>query len=55
MTRSTETAKQFPHLRERLDTAEYAAAPDNSFDFGLQVLLDGFEARLAADRTESAR
>lgn len=52
MTRATETARQFPRLRERLDTAAatgYAAAPDSTFEFGLQSLLDGFEARLAAD------
>ncbi|MET8826282.1 TetR/AcrR family transcriptional regulator [Streptomyces sp. NPDC004610] len=49
---ATETAMQFPRLRERLDTTaarEYAAAPDSSFEFGLQSLLDGFEGRLAAD------
>ncbi|MFE7934656.1 TetR/AcrR family transcriptional regulator [Streptomyces sp. NPDC057456] len=54
MTRATETAMQFPRLRERLGTTaatEYAAAPDNTFAFGLQSLLDGFEARLTADRT----
>ncbi|MEU9124433.1 TetR/AcrR family transcriptional regulator [Streptomyces sp. NPDC048506] len=53
MTRATETAMQFPRLRERLTTTaatEYAAAPDNTFAFGLQSLLDGFEARLATDR-----
>ncbi|MGW1894922.1 TetR/AcrR family transcriptional regulator [Streptomyces sp. NPDC002004] len=52
MTRATETAMQFPRLRERLDTTaavEYAAAPDSTFAFGLQSLLDGFEARLAAE------
>ncbi|MER6218642.1 TetR/AcrR family transcriptional regulator [Streptomyces sp. NPDC001272] len=52
MTRATETAMQFPHLRERLDSTaaiEYAAAPDSTFEFGLHSLLDGFEARLAAD------
>ncbi|MBL1091437.1 MULTISPECIES: TetR/AcrR family transcriptional regulator [Streptomyces] len=51
MTRATETARQFPRLRERLNTtaaAEYAAAPDDTFAFGLQSLLDGFEARLTA-------
>lgn len=51
MTRATETAMQFPHLRERLGTraaTEYTAAPDNTFAFGLQSLLDGFEARLTA-------
>lgn len=53
MTRATETAMQFPRLRERLGTTaatEYAAAPDNTFAFGLQSLLDGFETRLTADR-----
>lgn len=52
MTRATETARQFPRLRERLNTTaatEYAAAPEDTFAFGLQSLLDGFEARLAAD------
>ncbi|WP_406840470.1 TetR/AcrR family transcriptional regulator [Streptomyces sp. AHU1] len=51
MARATETARQFPHLRKRLDTAaaqEYAGAPDGSFEFGLRSLLDGFGARLAA-------
>lgn len=53
MARATETAMQFPRLRERLDTTaatEYAAAPEQTFAFGLQSLLDGFEARLTADR-----
>ncbi|MPY48167.1 TetR/AcrR family transcriptional regulator [Streptomyces acidicola] len=53
MTHSTETAMQFPRLRERLGTTaatEYAAAPDNTFAFGLHSLLDGFDARLIADR-----
>ncbi|MFF4491122.1 TetR/AcrR family transcriptional regulator [Streptomyces sp. NPDC001544] len=53
MARATETAMQFPRLRERLGTTaatEYAAAPDDTFAFGLQSLLDGFEARLTADR-----
>jgi AcrR family transcriptional regulator len=52
MTRATETAMQFPRLRERLGTTAargYAAAPDSTFEFGLQSLLDGFEARLAAE------
>lgn len=51
---ATEIAMRFPRLRERLDTSaasEYAAAPDNTFEFGLQSILDGFEARLTADRT----
>lgn len=51
LTRSAEIAKRFPLLRERLDTpaaADYAAAPDDSFEFGLRSILDGFEARLTA-------
>lgn len=49
MARSTDIAMRFPRLRERMDTAAaagYAAAPESSFDFGLQAILDGFEARL---------
>ncbi|MFE7171337.1 TetR/AcrR family transcriptional regulator [Streptomyces sp. NPDC057616] len=52
MAHATETAAQFPRLRERLGTSaasEYAAAPDDTFAFGLQSILDGFEVRLAAD------
>ncbi|MFF4214443.1 TetR/AcrR family transcriptional regulator [Streptomyces sp. NPDC001796] len=53
MTRATKTALQFPRLRQRLDTTaatQYAAAPDNTFAFGLQSVLDGLQARLTADR-----
>ncbi|GAA2241147.1 TetR/AcrR family transcriptional regulator C-terminal domain-containing protein [Kitasatospora cystarginea] len=56
MTRATEIAMRFPRLRERLDTTaatDYSAAPDSSFEFGLQAILDGFEARLAAGRRSS--
>jgi AcrR family transcriptional regulator len=52
MARATEIGVQFPRLRERVNGAaaapEYATAPDSSFEFGLQAILDGFEARLAA-------
>ncbi|MFI8456039.1 TetR/AcrR family transcriptional regulator C-terminal domain-containing protein [Kitasatospora sp. NPDC085464] len=51
MAQATDIAMGFPRLRERLGTTaatEYASAPDNSFEFGLQAILDGFEARLAA-------
>ncbi|WP_441245340.1 TetR/AcrR family transcriptional regulator [Kitasatospora sp. McL0602] len=46
---ATEIAAHFPRLRERLETgaAGYGAGPDDSFDFGLQAILDGLEARLA--------
>ncbi|MGW2378477.1 MULTISPECIES: TetR/AcrR family transcriptional regulator C-terminal domain-containing protein [Kitasatospora] len=46
--RSTEIAMDFPRLRERVGTTDYAAAPDSSFEFGLRAILDGFASRLAA-------
>lgn len=50
MSRATEVATRFPRLRARLETPQaidYAAAPDQTFEFGLQALLDGLEGRLA--------
>jgi AcrR family transcriptional regulator len=49
MTKAREVAARFPRLRARLDTAaaDYGAAPDNTFEFGLEAILDGLEARLA--------
>jgi AcrR family transcriptional regulator len=46
--RASEIAKQFPRLRARLGlpSADYAAAPEGSFEFGLQAILDGLEAQL---------
>jgi AcrR family transcriptional regulator len=43
-------AAQFPLLRARLElpSAGYGAAPEGSFAFGLQAVLDGLEARLGA-------
>ncbi len=43
-------AAEFPRLRARLElpSAEYGAAPDGSFGFGLEAVLDGLAARLAA-------
>lgn len=43
-----EVAAQFPRLRARLElpSAQYAAAPEGSFEFGLQAVLDGLERRL---------
>ncbi|MFI8515808.1 TetR/AcrR family transcriptional regulator C-terminal domain-containing protein [Streptomyces sp. NPDC085460] len=52
MAAATEVAMHFPRLRERLDgsaAAEYAAAPDRTFEFGLGTILDGFEARLTKE------
>jgi AcrR family transcriptional regulator len=43
--RITETASQFPRLRARMD-APGDDGPDQSFEFGLQAVLDGLEARL---------
>src|SRR6516225_9575644 len=45
-----ELAAQFPRLRARLGlpSAGYGAAPQGSFAFGLQAVLDGLAARLAA-------
>jgi AcrR family transcriptional regulator len=41
-------AAEFPRLRARLDlpSAEYGAAPEGSFGFGLEAVLDGLAARL---------
>ncbi|MEU8759713.1 TetR/AcrR family transcriptional regulator C-terminal domain-containing protein [Streptomyces sp. NPDC048659] len=49
MAAATEVAMGFPRLRERLGgsaAAEYSAAPDHTFAFGLAAILDGFETRL---------
>jgi AcrR family transcriptional regulator len=47
--RAREIAKRFPRLHVRLDTASahYAAAPEHSFEFGLQAILDGLQAQLS--------
>jgi AcrR family transcriptional regulator len=51
MKQAREIAARFPRLRARLDTpsAEYAAAPTETFEFGLNAILDGLEARLTAE------
>jgi AcrR family transcriptional regulator len=56
MARARKVAAQFPQLRARLDTAaaDYAAAPEHSFEFGLQTILDGLEAQLTGSRTAEA-
>ena len=53
MAKASEIATQFPRLRARLGTAaaDYGAAPDNSFEFGLQAILDGLRAQLTTRRT----
>ncbi|MFH8978605.1 TetR/AcrR family transcriptional regulator [Streptomyces sp. NPDC017890] len=52
MAEAREIAMRYPRLRARLDTqaaADYAAAPDGTFEFGLRALLDGLEQELAAE------
>ena len=50
--KATETASQFPRMRLRLGTAgaDYTAAPDNTFEFGLRAILDGLQAQLLTQR-----
>ena len=45
------------HGCARLETtaADYGAAPGNSFEFGLQAILDGMEAQLIARRTPAGQ
>jgi AcrR family transcriptional regulator len=53
MTKAKEVAMDYPNLRKRLSTPaaeDYAAAPDNTFTFGLQTILDGLESRLTPPR-----
>lgn len=49
MAKASEIAAQYPRLQARLGTpsANYAAAPAQTFEFGLAALLDGIEARFA--------
>jgi AcrR family transcriptional regulator len=49
MAQAREIAAQFPRLQARLGhaSADYGAAPDDSFEFGLQAILDGLAAQLA--------
>jgi hypothetical protein len=54
LVRGTEIGMRFPRLRARLEggpVVGYAAAPDKSFEFGLQAIFDGLEARLSTGRT----
>jgi AcrR family transcriptional regulator len=57
MAKASEIARQFPRLRARLETpsAAYAAAPEHSFEFGLQAILDGLEAQLMAQSTPAGQ
>jgi AcrR family transcriptional regulator len=57
MAKAREIATQFPRLRVRLDTAaaDYGAAPDNTFEFGLQAILDGLQAQRIARPDQEPR
>lgn len=49
--KASEVAMKFPRLRARIEGApdiDYAAAPDKSFEFGLQAIFDGLDAQLAS-------
>lgn len=51
MSKAREVAMRFPRLRARLETPtamEYAAAPDQTFEFGVRALLEGLKAELGA-------
>ncbi|MGW1401283.1 TetR/AcrR family transcriptional regulator [Streptomyces sp. NPDC002405] len=52
MTKAQDIAMRHPRLRARLGTAAagYAAAPDDSFELGLQALLDGLQRQASAER-----
>jgi len=47
MARAREVAAEFPRLRARLsETESYGTAPQNTFEFGLNAILDGLHAQL---------
>jgi AcrR family transcriptional regulator len=50
MENARKIATQFPRLRARLDTAaaNFGAAPADTFEFGLQAILNGLQAQLEA-------
>jgi AcrR family transcriptional regulator len=52
LARAGETAMQFPRLRARMDgvSTSYGGAHENTFELGLQAILDGLEARLTQEQ-----
>jgi AcrR family transcriptional regulator len=51
LAQASDIAEQFPRLRARLRTVAasgYAAAPERTFEIGLEALLDGLQDRLTA-------
>lgn len=57
MASARQIAAQFPRLHARLETptAGYYAAPEHSFEFGLQAILDGLEAQLVVRGAAAGR
>jgi AcrR family transcriptional regulator len=57
MTKAKTIAAQFPRLRARVGTpgARYGASPPSAFQFGLEAILDGLEARLPPRRKRASR
>jgi hypothetical protein len=56
LAKAAEAVRQFPRLRERLDTpaaADYAGAPDDSYASGLAALLDGLGATSRGARSSA--
>jgi AcrR family transcriptional regulator len=55
MAKAADVASGFPRLRERLGTAaaDYSAAPEDTFEFGLEAMLDGLETRLPSRRRKT--
>jgi AcrR family transcriptional regulator len=55
--KARDIATQYPRLRARLETpaADYGAAPENTFEFGLQAILDGLEIQLGPPPGEPAK
>ncbi|WP_280457824.1 TetR/AcrR family transcriptional regulator [Nocardia carnea] len=51
---ATEVARRFPRLRARIESAAgtgYNESPGNSFEFGLNALLDGLRGHTTAEET----
>ncbi len=57
MDQAREIAMRFPRLGARIQTtsANYAAAPENTFEFGVRVLLAGLETQLGGRPTPAGR
>ena len=55
--RAKAIAADFPRLRARASQqpSEYGAAPEGSFEVGLETILDGLEARLAHQSRKKSR